>query len=83
MFPNRRVTGLLSSQREQGWPICISNGYPLLNTYYMPGTMPCICHILFNNSYNKSMAGTTIIMAGTRIYYYFADEETEAQKLNN
>lgn len=29
------------------------------------------------------MAGITIIMAGISIYYYFADEENEAQKLNN
>lgn len=29
------------------------------------------------------MAGTTIIMAGISINYYFAGEETEAQKLHN
>lgn len=43
--------------------------------------MPALCHAfdIFNSFYNNCMAGA-VTMAGTSIYY-FAGEETEAQKL--
>lgn len=81
MFPNRKVIGIVYSHWEWGRFIYSDdNGCPLLNTYYMPGTMPRIWHILFNSFYNNCMAGA-VIMTGTSIYD-FADEETEAQKLS-
>lgn len=84
--PYQSTAGSVVSQQESDWSTAVIENKVGLFVFttlvmmlpYIKCTFYALCHAfdIFDNSCNSFMAGISI-------YYYFADEENETQKLSN